>query len=236
MRRLGQTSLPSSFFSKSRSCFPPINLQFQRVCLLSGISHVSRVPSEDRPTKPSNNQPVSLSQFLNRKIIKTTSSSLKDKQTSFSSIGSASKDAKKDGACDGFVLNDTVFRQFKVSDKGKEQEEIAKQGEMEEYQLESSTVGRECSSKRKNPFDDPSGPDERLPRKSLIILGDDPKPWPYRRGKKMMDNRSKPIYDHYANGSGWWDCSKEGIDNEEVGCSEFWESMGSTTLGGLEWH
>lgn len=39
-----------------------------------------------------------------------------------------------------------------------------------------------------------------------------------------------------ANGSGWWDCNMEGIDSEEVGCNEVWEGMGSTTLGGLEWH
>lgn len=39
-----------------------------------------------------------------------------------------------------------------------------------------------------------------------------------------------------ANGGGWWDCNMEGVDNEEVGCNEVWEGMGSTTLGGLEWH
>jgi hypothetical protein len=28
----------------------------------------------------------------------------------------------------------------------------------------------------------------------------------------------------------------EGVDNEEVGYSEVWEGVGSTTLGGIEWH
>lgn len=28
----------------------------------------------------------------------------------------------------------------------------------------------------------------------------------------------------------------EGVDNEEVGSAEVWEGMGSTTLGGLDWH
>ncbi|XP_020519474.1 uncharacterized protein LOC18428597 isoform X2 [Amborella trichopoda] len=39
-----------------------------------------------------------------------------------------------------------------------------------------------------------------------------------------------------ASGSGWWDSDMEGLDSEEVGCKEVWEGMGSTTLGGLEWH
>lgn len=28
----------------------------------------------------------------------------------------------------------------------------------------------------------------------------------------------------------------EGVDSEEVGCNEAWEGVGSTTLGGLDWH
>lgn len=39
-----------------------------------------------------------------------------------------------------------------------------------------------------------------------------------------------------ANGSGWWDSNMEGVDNDEVGCHEMWEGVGSTTLGGLEWN
>lgn len=39
-----------------------------------------------------------------------------------------------------------------------------------------------------------------------------------------------------ASGRGWWDCDREGIDNEEVGLNEVWEGVGSTTLGGIEWH
>lgn len=38
------------------------------------------------------------------------------------------------------------------------------------------------------------------------------------------------------NGGGFWDSSMLGIDNEEVGFSEVWEGVGSTTLGGIEWH
>ncbi|KAF9612297.1 hypothetical protein IFM89_038867 [Coptis chinensis] len=75
--------------------------------------------------------------------------------------------------------------------------------------------------------------------KHLLILGDDPKPKPKRRRDAtfVLDEKQKPLYNHYANGSGWWDCDMEGVDSEEVGCSDAWEGMGATTnLGGLEWH
>lgn len=40
-----------------------------------------------------------------------------------------------------------------------------------------------------------------------------------------------------ANGSGWWDCDMEGVDSEEVGHSEVWEGVGSTTYGDIvDWH
>lgn len=39
-----------------------------------------------------------------------------------------------------------------------------------------------------------------------------------------------------ANGGGWWDCSMEGVDDEEVGFGQVWEGVGSTTFGGIEWH
>ncbi|KAJ8499594.1 hypothetical protein OPV22_010146 [Ensete ventricosum] len=216
VRQFGQTSLPLSFFSKSR-----------------------RVPDEHHPKRSSNKQPVPLSEFLNRKLIKTTDRSVKEKQTSFSSIGTATKDSssRTDEACGRFILDDVIFRQFKVSTKGKEQSEITGGGESRGSQLESYTEGGDNSRKRKNPFDSSGGAGERVTaRKSVIVLGDDPKPRRSRRGKTTVEAKNKPLYDHYANGSGWWDCSKEGVDSEEVGCNDFWEGMGSTTLGGLEWH
>ncbi|XP_065030203.1 uncharacterized protein LOC135652839 [Musa acuminata AAA Group] len=214
VREFGQTSLPPSFFSKSR------------------------VPDEHHPKRSSNKQPVPLSEFLNRKLIKTTDRSVKVKQTSFSSIGSATKDSssKNDEASGRFILHDVIFRQFMVSAKGKEQSGITGGGESGGPQLQSYTGGGDNSRKRKNPFDS-SGDGERVTaRKSMIVLGDDPKPWRSRRGKTTVETTDKPFYDHYANGSGQWDCSKEGVDSEEVGCNDFWEGMGSTTLGGLEWH
>ncbi|RWW04520.1 hypothetical protein BHE74_00039458 [Ensete ventricosum] len=132
VRQFGQTSLPLSFFSKSR-----------------------RVPDEHHPKRSSNKQPVPLSEFLNRKLIKTTDRSVKEKQTSFSSIGTATKDSssRTDEACGRFILDDVIFRQFKVSTKGKEQSEITGGGESRGSQLESYTEGGDNSRKRKNPFD-----------------------------------------------------------------------------------
>ncbi|KAM3337563.1 hypothetical protein P3S68_031888 [Capsicum galapagoense] len=74
-------------------------------------------------------------------------------------------------------------------------------------------------------------------RKVLAVLGEGSAAKP-RRKVRMLDNIEKPntLFNHYANGGGWWDCNMEGVDNEEVGCNEVWEGMGSTTLGGLEWH
>ncbi|XP_074572364.1 uncharacterized protein LOC141828878 [Curcuma longa] len=214
MRRSGQTSLLLSF-SKSR------------------------VAAEDRATVCSNKPSVSFSEYLNRKVTKTSSRSVKEKKTCFASIVPANDDltSKRVGDCDSFVLHDQIFRQFKVSEKKEEPGEIAELGETIDYQPESSFGGGEVSRKRKKAFDDPSASSrKKTTRKSLVVIGDDSKPWSYGRQKKIMDSSTKPLYDHYANGSGGWDCNREGIDTEEVGCNEIWEGIGSTTLGGLEWH
>lgn len=37
------------------------------------------------------------------------------------------------------------------------------------------------------------------------------------------------------NGTGFWEPERVGVDNDEVGSTEMWEGMGSTTtLGGLD--
>ncbi|RZR74977.1 hypothetical protein BHM03_00046953 [Ensete ventricosum] len=113
VRQFGQTSLPLSFFSKSRRCCssPFLDLSYFD-CFF-------------------------------------------EKQTSFSSIGTATKDSssRTDEACGRFILDDVIFRQFKVSTKGKEQSEITGGGESRGSQLESYTEGGDNSRKRKNPFD-----------------------------------------------------------------------------------
>ncbi|KAL9240172.1 hypothetical protein vseg_014420 [Gypsophila vaccaria] len=74
-------------------------------------------------------------------------------------------------------------------------------------------------------------------RKHLLILGDDPKPKrrAYRKVSSGEEN-PRPLYNYYQNGTGWWDSGREGVDNDEVGQKEVWEGIGSTTLGGLNWH
>ncbi|KAK9671921.1 hypothetical protein RND81_12G063900 [Saponaria officinalis] len=74
-------------------------------------------------------------------------------------------------------------------------------------------------------------------RKHLLILGDDPKP--KKRAYKQVsygEEKPGPLYNHYENGTGWWNSEREGVDNDEVGHKEVWEGVGSTTLGGLNWH
>jgi hypothetical protein len=36
-----------------------------------------------------------------------------------------------------------------------------------------------------------------------------------------------------ADVGGWWDTDMVGVDSDEVGSTEIWEGMGSTTIGGL---
>ncbi|XP_021816995.1 uncharacterized protein LOC110759251 isoform X1 [Prunus avium] len=87
-----------------------------------------------------------------------------------------------------------------------------------------------------------SGGGKHSVRKHFTVLGGDPKPKPqdYQKRKRnesfVSKEKAGPAYNHYANGCGWWDCDREGIDNEEVGLNEVWEVVGCTTLGGIEWH
>ncbi|PPD95310.1 hypothetical protein GOBAR_DD07646 [Gossypium barbadense] len=108
--------------------------------------------------------------------------------------------------------------------------------------LSSSVVGEEENSrKRRNPFE---GVDEqRRTRKPFLVLGEEGDDDPQnikKRGRKecsTSNKKPKPHYNHYANGSGWWDCDMEGVDSEEVGYGEVWEGVGSTTFGGIvDWH
>ncbi|KAL1208314.1 hypothetical protein V5N11_033832 [Cardamine amara subsp. amara] len=97
------------------------------------------------------------------------------------------------------------------------------------------------SKKRKDPFEGMENMNR--PRKPVIVFGGNSKvskPVQRKREDRRSDNSSKkqkPTYNHYANGSGWWDCDMEGVDSEEVGHSEVWEGVGSTTFGDIvNWH
>lgn len=68
---------------------------------------------------------------------------------------------------------------------------------------------------------------------SLLVLGDDPKPKRKLNVQRGMEEIPRTIFNHYADGGGWWDTDMVGVDSDEVGSTEIWEGMGSTTIGGL---
>ncbi|KAH0468662.1 hypothetical protein IEQ34_001894 [Dendrobium chrysotoxum] len=206
MRQFGQTKLPSSFISRS--------------------SFVNQDPQAKLSKKP-----ISLSEFLNRKLGKSSGRLLQEKQVSIGSLGSDKKELggkkKEDG--NSLMPNGAIFQQFSRALKGQDNFDLGDEAENEQVH----------SRKRKRPTEPTefSSGDVASHQNCLLVLGDDPKPKPRPRSEqKLTYKSSKTIYNHYASGQGWWDGDKEGIDNEEVGHNEIWEGLGSTTLGGLEWN
>ncbi|KAK2998038.1 hypothetical protein RJ639_025233 [Escallonia herrerae] len=135
---------------------------------------------------------------------------------------------KKSGEAEVNCVLDAAFEQLKHSNTEKEDSCIE------------SVVGTSCTyemryaRKRSNPFE---GVEKQSAQKRLLVLGGDRNSKHEGKIRSFMSNeKPKPLFNHYANGSGWWDCNMEGVDNDEVGCNEVWEGVGSTTLGGLEWH
>ncbi|KAK8952767.1 hypothetical protein KSP40_PGU010607 [Platanthera guangdongensis] len=213
MRQFGQTKLPLSF-----------------------ISNPSAV-NQDPKSKPSK-QSISLSEFLNRKLGKSSGRLLQEKQISIGSLGSAKKDFKGDPseAASSSVPEGAIFQQFSRALKGKHGADLGDHAEVVKVGVDCFDNGKQYSMKRKIPSEFSSGDGARN-QKYLVVLGDDPKPKRTRKERKPADNCGKTIYNHYASGQGWWDGDKEGIDSEEVGYGEeAWEGVGSTALGGLEWH
>ncbi|XP_020249532.1 uncharacterized protein LOC109826931 [Asparagus officinalis] len=267
----------------------PTARQFGQSSLTSCfISSKSRSPSEATESKAPKKS-ISLSDFLNRKIVKTNAKSIKKKQSSFLSIGSDKNESGsgRDGGGKsrarsyqlGLIrtsrgVEETAVKRFN--------EPLMKEGgEVGELQ---SDVDAKDSARRKSAVGVSSGEDEKpQEKKYLVVLGDDPKPKPKprTRAKRLPHERPKPFYNHCKlllsvefvvgaaqknrrnvsavvvrsarlssllfaddegftisdeNGRGWWDEDREGVDSEEVGCNDVWEGMGSTTLGGLEWH
>ncbi|XP_010440544.1 PREDICTED: uncharacterized protein LOC104723823 [Camelina sativa] len=96
------------------------------------------------------------------------------------------------------------------------------------------------SKKRKDPFEGIESTSRT--GKSVIVFGDNskvskPMQRERERGSNNNSKKRRSTYNHYANGSGWWDCDMEGVDSEEVGHSEVWEGVGSTTFGDIvDWH
>ncbi|XP_038722816.1 uncharacterized protein LOC120014813 isoform X2 [Tripterygium wilfordii] len=223
IRVIGQRSLASSFLF----CSPNL------------VAESKEDVNGEKILKPDSS--LSLSDFLDRKLHGNSAlpKVVKGKPKPFSSpvvcrddgessdrqIG-VKKELEGDKKC---LIDKLVFEQFKHA--GAEKGDDCDGDNAQE------------SRKRSNPFED----DKQSILKDVIILGDDRQlrqKGERRRvtsSKKQipLDNQSckrRTLYNHYANGAGFWDCGMEGVDSEEVGFNEIWEGVGSTTLGALEWH
>ncbi|KAK3025447.1 hypothetical protein RJ639_041333 [Escallonia herrerae] len=188
---------------------------------------------------PHKNARLSLSEFLDRRLHKSSvlPKSIQGKERPFLSPVTSGdmKGAIKGEGCDkksgepevNCVL-DAAFEQLKHSNVEKEDSCT------DSVVGTSSTNEMRYARKRSNPFE---GVEKQSAQKRLLVLGGHRNPKHKGTIRSFMSNeKPKPLYNHYANGSGWWDCNMEGVDNDEVGCNEVWEGVGSTTLGGLEWH
>ncbi|XP_059446226.1 uncharacterized protein LOC132177789 isoform X2 [Corylus avellana] len=227
IRALGQRSIASSFLSCS-----------------SKSSSDSKEDIQSEASKKGSGS--SLANFLDRKLHTTSvlPRTVEGKSRPFQSpLGPIEASSTIDGFSEGkkvgelakpnFVIGKVFFEQFKQTgeEKGDCEGSCSVGGEVESYKIDDVQDSR----KRRNPF---QGEDEKqTARKHLLVLGGDPKPKPKGREERFISKKKRrPLYNHYANGCGWWDCDMEGVDNEEVGVNEVWEGVGSTTLGGIEWH
>lgn len=191
---------------------------------------------------PGKDMRVSLSNFLDRKLQKGSgfTKSVQGKQKPFSSpvisggvSGCSEREniGNKIGESEPNSEIDVAFEKLKsIIDK--------KEGFISSPadKFDSSNIHHtQGSRKRSRPFE---GMVEKVAaRKVLVTLGDNNENAQNPRKRNFVSHeKPKPLFNHYANGSGWWDSNMEGVDNDEVGCHEMWEGVGSTTLGGLEWN
>ncbi|KAL8217317.1 hypothetical protein R6Q57_024154 [Mikania cordata] len=191
---------------------------------------------------------ISLSDFLDRKLLKTSNSSklVQGKERPFVSPGTSicanhfSNGANDDQKTKGPDLKgtfDTVLEQFKHN-KENEDKFCFNVGDS----IQRSTVAHvteesqiQDMKKQVNQFRGMHG--KASAPKGLVVLGGDPMPKQAKYQKSFIrKEKAFPVYNYYASGSGWWDSDMEGIDNDEVGYNEVWEGVGSATIGGLDWH
>ncbi|KAH8512828.1 hypothetical protein H0E87_006211 [Populus deltoides] len=235
IRVLGQRSIPSSFiFRSSNPSAKDSNQDEQR---------------EDTKKSPR----ISFSDFLDKKLHKSSvlPKTVKGKSRPFwTPLGPPSNgggftdhqiEVQKEKEERSSVLDDVVFQQFKPTrvEKG---DDVISVGDGEKGDGSShvgnvgtSTVNDVPGSRKRNLFG--GGGQNHTARKPSLVLGVHPSPNQKGRKESFIGNKKqRPLYNHYANGSGWWDCDMEGVDSEEVGYGEIWEGVGSTTFGGIEWH
>ncbi|KAL9669855.1 hypothetical protein QQ045_007405 [Rhodiola kirilowii] len=223
IRLAGQRSITSSLTSRSsdRSC----------------ISKTGR---------PGIGGKISLSEFLSKKLHKSSvlpdtsedkeklSSSLVRRGNSFGPLQNG--DMKVDNATERTChLDKSVFDKFKPVVNNSDEETVSPCIADDLDSLNRAHEDMRESKKRVSAFD--YGSECVTKKRRVVVLGDDPgHSSSINKPTYKKSEQSVPLYNHYANGRGWWDSNMEGVDNEEVGSSEVWEGVGSTTLGGLDWH
>ncbi|GAA0174805.1 hypothetical protein LIER_28120 [Lithospermum erythrorhizon] len=219
IRLKGQRSIPSTFI-------------FRRSNELVKEAEIKRNEKGSR---------ISLSDFLNKKLNggSMLHGSVQGKAQPFSSpvadrlMDKGNKDEtveidKGEGNISSSPSFAVVLEQFKKTEC-----EVKDNISLRENENRSATTNGTDRSRKRKQGDVASQP----PRTVLAVLGDDA--GADRRAKARqhgIGKKSRPLYNHYSNGGGWWDCDMEGVDNEEVGCNDVWEGMGTTNLGGLDWN
>lgn len=200
--------------------------------------------------KPNNAE--KLPQEGTRLFTSLVSSSSKDVTQTSHGFGMEKK-ANRDGG-----LEKTMLRQFKPRETQISEEQVMRadaslepldQTTAEEVDLLTTCFTEtddddiivkddKLTKKRKDPFEGMESMDRT--RKPVLVFGGNSKSTQEEgeRGRNSTScKKQKPAYNHYANGSGFWDCDMEGVDSEEVGHSEVWEGVGSTTFGDIvDWH
>ncbi|XP_074307020.1 uncharacterized protein LOC141642201 [Silene latifolia] len=176
------------------------------------------LPSNKERSKGGSN--VSLTSFLNRKLNTSTTTTTTTTTTTAIPVHEVKDEIfekpREGSTC---VIEESMFKLLNTSS--------------------SEANNRKRSSESLTALSGLQGDARKIGQKHLLVLGDDPKPKPKRRAYRQVSNgneKPKPLYNHYENGIGFWDSEREGIDNDAVGNKEVWEGVGSTTLGGLDWH
>ncbi|KAA0049162.1 hypothetical protein IC582_012481 [Cucumis melo] len=228
IRVFGQRSISSSFLSRSSNPFKSSN--------------------DDSQSKlAKKNSQLSLSDFLDRKLPETSvpQRTVKGKSTPFSSLQGPRNSNNAPIAIDcgtdsqtESAISKVLFEQFKRSEPS--QCEYLVSGSASERDIfNTDDILESRKRKKSNEGFISTTPCESQTRKmNVVVIGGDPRP--EQKGMQPIpiarNKKPKPLYNHYASGSGWWDSNMEGVDSEEVGLGEVWEGVGSTTLGGIEWH
>ncbi|KAL7594540.1 uncharacterized protein LOC111912050 [Lactuca sativa] len=230
IRVRGQLSIPSTFIHRTSTEDDQ-----------SGDSRGKMKDGQQSKKRPK----ISLSAFLDRKLQKTSDSSklVQGKERPFFTLGGANDSLHKanlDQKTEGPELNGIldVLENFKPIKDNKDTVYLNPEESQTQYSTTTHVTEKsqiQDLTKSRNAF---GGLLRKPPApKVLVVLGGDPKPKQTKHRKSFIRNKKPlPHYNHYAGGSGWWDSDMEGIDNEAVGFNEVWEGVGSTTLGGLDWH